>query len=225
MKIQDRPPSPVTPDATETGKPDQAAKPPKPFAGLLRKDPAEEARQKAGELPAELAGEPGGELSESGEMAERTAVLARSDADPSPSAPFTPVAAVAQQTQMPAEVEAPRSVAEPRLIQGIVSEIVMAAEPGGTQEVQIQLNSRTLDGLKINISKDAAGEIAVKFITANENVAQMLQRNVQTLSHSLAAKCLPVAGIQVQTSSSGSGSGSSGGGSQKQSGRGRGGGR
>src|SRR5262245_19801973 len=63
------------------------------------------------------------------------------------------------------KVEAPRPVIEPKIVEGLVREISVITEADRT-DVRIQLNSKTLDGLQINISKEN-GNVSLQFFTTS----------------------------------------------------------
>ncbi len=109
---------------------------------------------------------------------------------PAPSQPPFPVQQV---------VEAPRSGAEPaRLIESLVQEVLVGVNASGHDEVQIQLNSKTLEGTRIHISKEEGG-VSIKFLTSSDEVSRLLNSNLDTLSQALAARELRVTSVQVQT--------------------------
>jgi len=83
-------------------------------------------------------------------------------------------------------VEAPRPVTPPAIVEGLVREIsVVAAD--NRQEVNIELNSKTLDSLRIEISKQG-GNVCVQFVTSSPEVERVLQRNIDALNQGLAQR-------------------------------------
>ncbi len=94
-------------------------------------------------------------------------------------------------------VERPRPLHEMQQIRSIVQEVRMVAKPGDKTQIEIQLTSKTLDGLQIKIERGEEGRMQIDFVTRNDDVAQLLSRNMQNLSQSLAAHGLRVSNIQV----------------------------
>ena len=117
------------------------------------------------------------------------------------------------------QVHAAGSTADVERIQALTQEMVDKIQtskgPGGGDQVDIQFNSRTLQGLQVSISHNDAG-VSVRFNTASEQVSQLLSQNVQTLVQALAAKGVEVGDVRVvpttttasETFNSGSGSAS-----------------
>ncbi len=96
-----------------------------------------------------------------------------------------------------AKTEQPQAATAARMLDKLTDEITVATKESGVKEVQIQLNSKTLEGLKINISKPDAGGIQVQFQTQSNGIATMLQGQTSQLADRLAAKGLTVASISV----------------------------
>jgi len=94
-------------------------------------------------------------------------------------------------------VERPRPVYDAQAIRGIVQEVRMVASPGDKSRIEIQLTSKTLEGLNIKIERNDEGRLAIQFNTMNNDVAQLLERNMMNLQQSLAANGLRVANMQV----------------------------
>jgi flagellar hook-length control protein FliK len=93
--------------------------------------------------------------------------------------------------------QAAHAVTDPRLIEGLVREIVVMTRGAESQEVTIQFDSRTLDGLRVHLERDK-GELSVRFVTRSEEATKLINANVDQLAHALQAKGLPLAAIQVQ---------------------------
>jgi flagellar hook-length control protein FliK len=110
--------------------------------------------------------------------------------------PQLPVREAQPLTSHVESVEAPRAPAEVRGIQSVAGEILYVAQPNGVQEVHIQLNSTTFEGLQIRVDRSGA-HIAVRFTTASMDVARLLERNVGELTAALAARGLDVQGVRV----------------------------
>ncbi|MFN0167306.1 MAG: flagellar hook-length control protein FliK [Bryobacteraceae bacterium] len=102
-----------------------------------------------------------------------------------------------QQTPDVQAVERPRPLHEMQQIRSIVQEVRMVAKPGDKTQIDIQLTSKTLDGLQIKIERGEEGRMRIDFVTKNDDVAQLLSRNMQNLSQSLAAHGLRVSNIQI----------------------------
>lgn len=92
--------------------------------------------------------------------------------------------------------EAPRPLHDARIIRSLVQEIHLVAHPGGRTEMEIQLNSKTLEGLQIRIGHED-GKLNIVFSTKSDDVSQLLNRNMANLTQSLAARGLQVANLQV----------------------------
>ena len=106
---------------------------------------------------------------------------------------FRETAPVAQQAQKTAA-----AASLPPAMQNLVQEIVVATGPKNSAQVDIQLNSKTFDGLKVSISQ-TGGNISIQMLSRTPEVAALLNRNVDQLSQALAARGVPVVSIQVQT--------------------------
>src|SRR5262249_20519736 len=94
----------------------------------------------------------------------------------------------------------------PAPIQSLIHEIQLRVEPSGAAEVRIQFDSKTLDGLRVDIRKAETGAIGITFTTDNENTSRLLSNHIPALSHALATKGLPVAAIHVDSEWTSSGS-------------------
>ncbi len=99
---------------------------------------------------------------------------------------------VLQQTK---QISAP---ALPPAMQNLVQEIVVATGPENKARVDIQLNSKTFDGLKISITHEK-GSVAIQMTSATPEVAAVLNRNVDQLQVALVERGVPVSSIRVQT--------------------------
>jgi len=111
------------------------------------------------------------------------------------------------------QVHAAGSTADVERIQALTQEMVDKLEttkgPGGDDRVDIQFNSRTLEGLQVSISRNDAG-VSIRFQTASEPVSQLLSQNMQTLVQALAVKGVEVGDVRVANSSAASEAGYSG---------------
>lgn len=94
------------------------------------------------------------------------------------------------------KTEETHAAAPSRMVEQLADEITVATKESGVKEVQIQLNSKTFEGLQINISRQDGG-IQVQFQTQSNRVAELLQGQSGQLADRLAAKGLTVASISV----------------------------
>jgi flagellar hook-length control protein FliK len=97
----------------------------------------------------------------------------------------------------PAAVATPAPVADVRPLDGLVREILVVAGPGVDPKVEIQFQSKTLEGLNVRIERKG-DEIAIRFLTGSESVARLLSQNVDQLTQSLHSKGLHLAPVQVE---------------------------
>jgi len=86
-------------------------------------------------------------------------------------------------------------------IQALVQEIWHSVSTQGQEQVDIQLNSKVFEGLKIQIVRQA-GTFDIRFESSSDVVAQLLARNVGALTQSLAAHGVPVGQIRVNDTES-----------------------
>ena len=86
---------------------------------------------------------------------------------------------------------------ETALIQNLVSEILVSATPEGGKSVEVQFNSKTLAGLKVQIT-GTGDHLSIRFSTSSQSVSQLLSRNIGQLSQALEAKGLQIAPIQIE---------------------------
>jgi flagellar hook-length control protein FliK len=110
------------------------------------------------------------------------------------------IAGAVPQQQFPAEIKESRSARpglDSALVRDLVQEIVLVTQPTGAQAVDVQFNSRTLQNLKVRISKDGE-QISIRFSSPNDTVSQLLSRNVEQLSSALAARGVPAV-IDIHT--------------------------
>lgn len=90
------------------------------------------------------------------------------------------------------------TVSLPPALQNLVQEISVAAGPLNHAQVDIQLNSKTFDGLRIAISH-TDGNVSIQMLSRTPEVAAVLNRNVDQLSQALAVRGIRVESIQVRT--------------------------
>ena len=104
--------------------------------------------------------------------------------------------AVAPVAQPSAKVSAAQPVNPKQPIQALVQEIWHTVGAQGQEKVDIQLNSKVFEGLKIQIVRQP-GAFDVRFQSASEGIAQLLTQNLGALAQSLAAHGVPVGQIRV----------------------------
>jgi flagellar hook-length control protein FliK len=97
------------------------------------------------------------------------------------------------------QVSSAQSITPKQPIQALVQEIWHSVSAHGQEQVDIQLNSKVFDGLKIQIVRQP-GTFDIRFESASDVVAQLLARNVGALTQSLAAHGVPVGQIRVNES-------------------------
>jgi hypothetical protein len=124
------------------------------------------------------------------------------------------------------EVHAPAGTAALAQIHALAGEMVdkvqVLKNQAGDERVDIQFNSKTLQGLQVSISQ-SEGKVSVQFSTPNEQVSQLLSQNVQALTQALNNRGVDVADVRVASYSAAADSGKGGSASDRDSGRGRGG--
>jgi flagellar hook-length control protein FliK len=82
-------------------------------------------------------------------------------------------------------------------IQALVQEILVVTQPNGQRSVELQFNSKSLDGLQVKISQEQ-DQIAIRFSASSSSVSDLISRNLDQLSDALHRKGLQVAPIQVE---------------------------
>jgi hypothetical protein len=85
------------------------------------------------------------------------------------------------------------------LLGSLVREITAQAPPGGPGSVDIQFDSRTLEGLHVRIQKSDNG-LNVLFSTSSEAVSQLLTTNVHSLTQALEQRGYVAPTVTVQRS-------------------------
>jgi len=110
--------------------------------------------------------------------------------------PQDPTARTSQDIETSKAAPAPPSVNA--LASEIVKEVRVVAPPGQPPRIDIEFNSKTLDGLKVQIGKQDGG-LAISFTARNDQVGKLLSENVAALSESLAANGYQVSKIEVKT--------------------------
>jgi hypothetical protein len=83
------------------------------------------------------------------------------------------------------------------LLASLVQEIAAEAPPGGSSSVDIQFNSRTLEGLHVRIQK-TGDSVQVQFSTSSDGIAQLLSANSQSLTAALTQRGYVAPAVSVQ---------------------------
>jgi flagellar hook-length control protein FliK len=97
------------------------------------------------------------------------------------------------------EPDRPHAAADVEKIDRIVQEIAVTAHQGITQAT-VQLDSRTLEGLHIQIASQD-GRLSIDFKTGSDSVKKLLDRNLEKLSAGLSSRNLRVSAIRVTSRS------------------------
>ena len=87
-------------------------------------------------------------------------------------------------------------VALPAELQQLVREISVVVNAAGNQQVNIEMNSNVLKGLHVHIERKE-GVVAIQFDSTSDQVANLLTKNLESLSQGLADRGVGVAEIQV----------------------------
>ena len=112
---------------------------------------------------------------------------------------FLPLPDNSQVGESTPQVSAAQPVTPKQPIQALVQEIWHSVSTQGQEQVDIQLNSKVFEGLKIQIVRQP-GTFDIRFESSSDVVAQLLARNVGALTQSLAAHGVPVGQIRVNES-------------------------
>ena len=98
-----------------------------------------------------------------------------------------------------APMEAGQAVTAPTeaLLASLVQEIAVQAPPGGSGSVDIQFNSRTLQGLEVRVQKKG-DSVEVQFSTSSDAVSQLLTANMQSLADALVQRGYVAPAVSVQ---------------------------
>ncbi len=177
MKISDPQPPTSDPevntdDVDSSQKPDDDA--PSPFSQLLakKKGPDQENGQlKRGKGAETETGPIGGVLAQGGRMFD-----ASMHAGP---------------------VESKHVVSVPVEMQQLVREISVVVNAAGNQQVNIEMNSNVLKGLRVHIER-REGTVAIQFQSASDEVAGLLTKNLDSLTQGLADRGVSVSDIRVE---------------------------
>jgi flagellar hook-length control protein FliK len=91
-------------------------------------------------------------------------------------------------------------VAEPKIVEALAREIVEHVEvsPGEHRsQIDIQFNSRTLDGLHVRLVQENGG-ISVLFTAASVVAARVVDENMPALRQALESRGIPLAEVAVR---------------------------
>jgi len=94
------------------------------------------------------------------------------------------------------QVGGKQNVALPVELQQLVREISVVVNAAGNQQVNIEMNSNVLKGLHVHIERKE-GVVAIQFDSTSDQVANLLIKNLESLSQGLADRGVGVAEIQV----------------------------
>lgn len=84
------------------------------------------------------------------------------------------------------------------LVNSLVGEITVKMPPGGVKSVDIQFDSRTLQGLHVRIQKEGDSALNVQFSTASDAVSRLLTNKSQALTEALQQRGYVAPVITVQ---------------------------
>jgi Flagellar hook-length control protein FliK len=86
------------------------------------------------------------------------------------------------------------------LLTSLVQEITLQAPPGSSAAVDIQFDSRTLNGLSVRVQK-AGDSVEIRFSTSSEAVSRLLTTNAQSLSDALVQRGYVAPTVSIQQTS------------------------
>jgi hypothetical protein len=99
----------------------------------------------------------------------------------------------------PAPVSEGQEVAKPEaIVSSLVEEIAAVAPPDASSAVDIQFNSRTLEGLHVRVQKTSEG-VEVRFTASSEKVSRLLATNAESLATALIQRGYVAPTISVQS--------------------------
>jgi flagellar hook-length control protein FliK len=111
--------------------------------------------------------------------------------------PDAQVQPLLRREEAPEEVAAPRTVTVSDL-DGIAQEIAIAVRGSDLREVEVQMDSKTMGGLQIRISKDN-GRLNVRMQSNSAEVSRILAQQSDTLAQRLEGRGYPGAVVHVQS--------------------------
>ncbi len=102
------------------------------------------------------------------------------------------------QAMQAGQIDSKHIVALPADLQQLVREISVVVNASGNQQVNIEMNSKTLQGLHVQIER-REGAVSIQFQSNSDQVASLLSKNVESLSQGLADRGVNVAEIRVSS--------------------------
>jgi flagellar hook-length control protein FliK len=100
-------------------------------------------------------------------------------------------------TRQPENISSiPASADLERLATEIVDHI-SSHHSDGTPSLEIQFNSQTLEGMRVNVRRTEQGQVAIHFLTPVPRVAALVQKNLSSLRSALESKGMRIAQLQV----------------------------
>ncbi len=117
-----------------------------------------------------------------------------SEVPPQTGAPPNP-----QRAATPAsEVKGPQGAVPVPAIERLAAEITIIERGADLHEVHIQFDSKTLNGLRVQLTREA-GQVSIRFLTRSDETANLIAHHVPQLAQSLQSKGVQVGEIQLQT--------------------------
>ncbi len=96
----------------------------------------------------------------------------------------------------PAAVEQTASAAPTQAIERVADEIAVLTHADGAQEVQLEVDSKVLQDLRISITQ-RNGEVSIRLMTDSQQTARLLNEGMPQLMAALQARQVSVAGVQI----------------------------
>lgn len=121
---------------------------------------------------------------------------ARAEETPTPAEPSVALGANPQSSNA-VRTETVAGPSAAATVQALADEIVAVVGPEGVRELQVEVDSAVIDDLRIAVSRDDNGELAVRLMTDSAQTAKLLQDNLGQLAAALSARSVQVAAIQV----------------------------
>jgi flagellar hook-length control protein FliK len=108
-----------------------------------------------------------------------------------------------QSSAMPASARQPESICGAPILadmERLAAEIVdhiTSHQANGAGSVEIQFNSQTLEGLRVNVRSTEQGQVAINFQTPVARVAGLVQKNLADLRSALESKGIRVTQLVI----------------------------
>jgi hypothetical protein len=96
----------------------------------------------------------------------------------------------------PREVDKAQDAAAVQQLDALVQEIAVTVQERSTA-IDIQMNSRTMEGLQIRLTAAPQGSVAIQFTTASPQVHELLTANIDSLSDALARRDVKVSELRI----------------------------